>query len=181
MNWYKQVKLAQKIDGEFWLVDGIAMFADSNIGVGHEGYVIQTIIDDYGIDETQLYRTNAQDKEEVRKILTEQCVEPKEIELLIDYFFGINRIDPREYAMREWGWKRLVGPNVQTWTLTDKDLKSMGRGIWDAYGEIADEVRYDLYVDGSSRMYEGIPLYVFDDGRAVAMRNFERKSFGGLY
>jgi len=179
MNWYKQVKLAQ-IDGEYWIVDGQAMQADSNIGVGHEGFVIQTIIDQNDIDESQLYQTNTKTKEEMSAMLAEHGMEQEEINLLIDYFFGLNRIDPRAFAMENWGWKRLVGPNVQSWTLTDNDLISMGRGIYDAYGEISEEVMYDLYVDGSSRMYEGIPLHVFEAGRAIAMRNYERGSFGGL-
>jgi hypothetical protein len=177
MNWYKQIKLAQ-IDGEYWIIDGIAMSADSNIGVGHEGYVIQTIIDEYDIDETTLYQIKT--KEEMHEMLAVKGMEQEEINVLIDYFFAINRLDPREYAMKNWGWKRLVGPNVQSWTLTSADLRSMGKGIWDAYGDIADEVRYDIYVDGSSKMYEGIPLYVFDDGQPNAMRNYQRMSFGGI-
>jgi len=177
MNWYKTVKLAQ-IDGEYWIIDGTAMQADSNIGVGHEGFVIQTIIDEHEIDESRLYQI----KNEAKMIdeLGGYPLSGEERELLADFFLQKNRIDPRAYAMKNWGWKRLVGPNVQTWTLTNDDLRSMGSGIWDAYGEGSDEIMYDLYVDGSSRMYEGIPLHVFNDGRAIAMRNYERRSFGGL-
>ena len=41
MNWYKRIKIA-RVSGEWWLIDGAAIFADSDIGdMGHEAYVIE--------------------------------------------------------------------------------------------------------------------------------------------
>ena len=174
-NWYKQVKLAQ-IDGEYWIMDGQAVFADDTVvGVGHEAYVIQTLIDENDIDEQQIYQISA--KEDMIAMLAEKGVDQEAMNLLVDYFLAINRLDPREYAMKNWGWKRLVGPNVQSWTLTAGDLKSMGQGIWDAYGEVSDKVVYDLYVDGSRKMYSSVPLYAFEDGQPHYMRNYQRMDF----
>jgi len=110
-------------------------------------------------------------------MLAEKGVDQEAMNLLVDYFLAINRLDPREYAMKNWGWKRLVGPNVQSWTLTSGDLRSMGRGIWDAYGENANKVVYDLYIDGSRKMYSSVPLYAFEDGQPHYMRNYQRMDF----
>ncbi|MBT6053748.1 MAG: hypothetical protein HOG49_43790 [Candidatus Scalindua sp.] len=53
----------------------------------------------------------------------------------------------------------------------------MGRGIWDAYGENANKVVYDLYIDGSRKMYSSVPLYAFEDGQPHYMRNYQRMDF----
>ena len=50
-----------------------------------------------------------------------------EIEIV---FFGGNA---REYAMKKLGHKRLVGDNIETWTLAPSDLDAISAGLWDAY------------------------------------------------
>jgi len=159
-------------------MDGQAIAADSNIGVGHEAYVIQTLINEYGVDTTLIYDKT---KEEMAAKLAEHGMEQHEIDLVVGYFFDLDTIDPRDFAMESWGWKRLVDSNIQTWTLTASDLKSMGTGILDAYGDMSDDALYDLYVDGSGKMYKGIPLYVFEDGQPNAMRNYQSMNVGGIY
>lgn len=62
-----------------------------------------------------------------------------------DYFikFGLDKLgvdeaefqmadgrgDARDYAMEKWGWKRVVGNNIETWTLTTKDMRIIHNGI----------------------------------------------------
>jgi hypothetical protein len=47
-----------------------------------------------------------------------------------------NVTDPRDYGMKELGWKRVANDNIQTWTLTRDDLHSISNGIDDILGEL---------------------------------------------
>jgi len=51
--------------------------------------------------------------------------------------------DPREFAIKNWGWKRLEGRHIETWTLTPRDLEVISNGLYDAYGDY-DENSLDL-------------------------------------
>jgi hypothetical protein len=42
-----------------------------------------------------------------------------------DMFFianGNSSIDPRDWSMRKFGWKRMAGNQITTWTLSSSDL-----------------------------------------------------------
>lgn len=51
----------------------------------------------------------------------------KDKEIALAEGFG----DAREYAIKEWGWKRVQGHNVESWRLTPNDLKIIARGLGD--------------------------------------------------
>jgi len=183
MNWYKIFKQAQARFGEYWLIDGSAVYADSNVGVGHEGYVIQTIIDQNDINEENLF--NIRKRSEMLAELGKYNIPEEEKAILVDFLLArqsSHTTDPRLFAIKNWGWKRLADANVQTWTLTPDDMRSIGRGIWDAYGEDSDKELYDVFIEANGTMYEGIPLYVFEDGNPgpSAMQNYQRRNFGGM-
>jgi hypothetical protein len=47
--------------------------------------------------------------------------------------------DAREFAMKKWGWKRVQGTNVESWTLNPDDFQTIARGL----GEIMEQEGVD--------------------------------------
>ena len=70
------------------------------------------------------------------------------------------RGDARLYAAKNWGWKRLQGVNVETWSLTSEDLKNIANGLWDAYQEEAEDGAYNIWVSATNKWYNNIPFEV---------------------
>jgi hypothetical protein len=143
-----------EIRGEYWIDNtGSNMYADGDIGdVGHEAHVINIIqheiIDKFGyykfdrgdyIDWDGFINQLAKDKikedslnpdddefdedEVVEKAFEDEGIDNETIH--IAYGHG----DAREYAMKHWGWKALRGHNVESWTLTPRDMQIIARGI----------------------------------------------------
>lgn len=72
--------------------------------------------------------------------------------------------DARDYGMKYYNDKRLVNNSIQTWGLTDRDLRVIGDGIYEAYGEEVEtnEETYSIEVmDRNNRaMYWEVPWEV---------------------
>jgi len=81
--------------------------------------------------------------------------------------------DARAYAMKKWGWKRLEGNNVETWTLTKNDLKTIGNGLYDAYDEEVEIASFNIYVYGNKKWYNNIPWSVIENGDMGSMREYD--------
>tara|TARA_Y100000310_G_scaffold275978_1_gene292806 strand:- start:13574 stop:14287 length:714 start_codon:yes stop_codon:yes gene_type:complete len=60
--------------------------------------------------------------------------------------------DARLFAMKAWGWKRLEGIHVETWTLTNEDLSQIADGLYDAYQEEAETVTYTIHVHSTGKV-----------------------------
>ena len=73
-------------------------------------------------------------------------------------------MDSRLYGMKEWGWKRVAGDNVQTWTLTPSDLGDIGSGIYEIMGELPeeDDPTVNIEVLATKKVYYDVPLSVID-------------------
>ena len=41
--------------------------------------------------------------------------------------------DPRTHAVKQWGWQRLQGKDVELWDLSQKAIENLARGLKDAY------------------------------------------------
>lgn len=69
-----------------------------------------------------------------------------------DYAIAEGYGDAREYAMKNWSWKRVQGHNVESWVLTPNDLKIIGMGIEDildqegVYDDIDNDPDFVFYV-----------------------------------
>jgi len=92
-----------------------------------------------------------------------------------------NAIDPRDYGMKELGWKRVQGQYVQTYTLTSDDLKSIDDGLWDAYGESYEEeemnkMEFSIEVMSNRKTYQGIPYEIISKHNPMQVAKF-----GGAY
>ena len=59
--------------------------------------------------------------------------------------------DVRLYAAKKWGWKRLEGYNVETWTLAPTDMDTIAGGLFEAYGEVVRGQTFTIYVASTSQ------------------------------
>lgn len=75
--------------------------------------------------------------------------------------------DPRDYALKYWGWKRMKGDWVESQFLTSKDLKLISQGIHDAYGHDMEEdvdPLFHIEIRSNRTYYQEVPLSVIDSG-----------------
>ncbi len=186
------------LDGEWWIIDGTAHFADGEVGeFNHEAYVIrhaqellmdgeedweiwksrkaiemyEEIKDNYSEDEVYEMRNEVQND-------TENFIvnHMDEVGLDNDMFFianGNSSKDPREWSMKNFGWKRMAGNNITTWTLTSSDLESIKRGIWDAFepGQLEWE-KFNIEVMSNKKMFWNVPLDVIESGNIRSLMEY---------
>lgn len=203
MNWYKKLKF-EEVSGEYWIDDsGMSMYADGDIGdYNHEAYVIETVRNQIMEDEEdwdEWKKKTAQEKfeqemdavrgipEEEHRVQEEFKKTPEEFlfkELRErgisdeDYAITEGFGDAREYAMKKWGWKRLQGDNVESWTLTKWDLETIARGLWEAYDEEAEKETYNLYIYGTGKWYSDIPYDLIENGNVKDILEFDTRISG---
>lgn len=183
MNWYKIFRIAQ-LRGEFWLASGQALFADGNIGdYNHEGYVIEQVQNQYkdndrlSWDEWQIElakdyaeRNNVQgmDEEEILlAALKETGISDEEYEI------AEGRGDARLFAIKNWGWKRVLGTNIETWTISAGDMRELANGLWDAYGEDVEKATFDIHVLSNNKWYNDVPDEVLSVANPMKLRDYD--------
>jgi hypothetical protein len=110
--------------------------------------------------------------------------DPKQAEDAIYIAYGSSRLDPRDYAMKYLGWKRMVttggwGTEFQTWFLRQSDLNDMKRGIFDAWGDEDEEDvnhRVSVEVRANNKSFSEIPLNVFENASVSDILTYNRVS-----
>jgi len=188
----KSIKKASEFSGEFWLHDNSAQFADGDIGdYNHEAYVIESVQREYAPDEfgdgeyvdwdgakaqiVEDYIESMDNEQETAEALARQKADPDEFtwEALRGLGMTNEQIeiaegagDAREYAMKEWGWKRLQGNNVETWTLTKGDMDEIAEGLYDAYNDavLSKDARFNIYVYKTGRWYTDLTYAQISSG-----------------
>lgn len=205
MNWYKRLKIAMiklSVRGEFWIMNGQAMGADGDIGdYNHEGMAIESaqieIMGEEG-DWDEWKQNAAKEKfQEAMQLATtpemQQQVQQKwnadnGDEFLMEelrergvgnelYQIAEGFGDVRLLAIKLWGWKRLMGNNVETWTLTASDLQEIANGVWDAYQEEAETTQFNIEVKSNSTYYTNVPYDVISSGNFRALTQFQWKGY----
>ncbi len=207
-NWYKKAQL----NGEWWIQDGSAYFADGDVGdMNHEGMVIaqaqSELADDEVWDWDDWKRQKAlellQEKEEEIKAGYYEGDDPSALEYKIwemkqdpDYHadelieeeireMGGNvellsvangQGDARLYGMKNYGWKRLEGRHIETWTLSKSDLQSIASGLWDAYNEEAEKALYNIEVRNPAKYYLNVPYQAIEHGNPAKLRDYDSSS-----
>lgn len=172
MNWYR---LAQ-LQGEWWIIDGQAIYADADIGeMSHEAYVVQSIQSQYAYDKfnhgewidwdgfkIELAKESFQEQypamnfERFAKTFPEKVKDMylgklKEMGISNDeYLIAEGHGDAREYGLKHLGWKRVKQNNIQTETLTSDDLKNIANGLWEAYDEECENHTFNIELTYSS-------------------------------
>ncbi len=72
--------------------------------------------------------------------------------------------DARDYGMKKLGWKRVHGQYIQTYTMTQSDLRSIANGLADAFGDDDnfEEMHFTIEVTSNEKMYYDIPYEIID-------------------
>ena len=150
------------LEGEYWLQDGYAQYADSNDGMGHSGHAViaakQHVCDAFGFDydsESDNWGNflNSMRKKHPKEMDAVESGEGKDAKNVASKFLrdhGIEKsdwevandmgdIDPRVWAAVRLGWVRMEGNNVQlVGPMDKKKMKSIARGIESASESLFD-------------------------------------------
>lgn len=150
--------------------ENLEEFEDSDL-VANE---IKSDLEPQGIDWSDENQRNEYVYENIKHLATlylkTQGVE--NAEKMIGLGFGDE--DPIEYSIQEYGWKRVHGNWIQTWNLTQEDLKTIIDGLYsifeqemgDGYIESgrAEKEMFNIDVTSSGRVFYDIPFHVLFDG-----------------
>lgn len=161
--------------GEYWIIDGTAHYCDGDVGdVNHEGYALdhvrRTVADKMGVEFDEMddwQRTledMASDRLDPDNDADLEAWNDGDYESLIDYSWEECGITPeewavandrpgigaREYAIKHLGWKRVIGSEVETWTLTQDDIQDILDGAYDT-GEADEDTELTIYVFSTKR------------------------------
>lgn len=153
--------------GEYWIIDGTAHFADGDVGDdNHTSYVVNHILDIYNLDQESYDSASLDELFKLGMTVEEYNI----------VSHRTNDLDPREYAMEKWGWKRLAFNDVETFTITKSDFDDIYRGLsdayWDQYEDNIGQLKFNLYVYATKKFYEDIPFGVFENGSISDLREF---------
>ena len=163
-NWYKRSLLKLAIQGEWWIMGGQAQFADGDVGdMNHSGYVIEHIISNH-IDELNeiLEQKGMDEAYESDQIDLDNFTRDELVAagLSNEEIMALNgSMDPRDYGMKHLGWKRVKGNYIQTYTLTNDDLKEITNGLWEA-DENCENEEFNIEIGSTNIVYRYIPWAV---------------------
>lgn len=135
-------------NGEFWIIDGSVTYADGDIGdYNHEMVAVEAILSNYDIE----------DYDEFDRMSLDELVERGMGQEEIDAVDFNGRGDARAYAIKHFGWKRLLGREIETYTLTESDLDDIANGLYDAYGDDVINTTFNIEIQSSKRYYVAVP------------------------
>lgn len=104
-----------------------------------------------------------------------ECL-PQEEKELLNVAEG-NR-DAREFAIKNWGWKRLEGRHIETWTLTARDLEVIANGLYDAYGDYdensLESETFNINVYSTNMWYQNVSWQDIDKKNIRAIMDESR-------
>ncbi len=204
-----------EFNGEWWLIDGVAHFADGDIGdMNHNAYVLQYL----GCSLIDALADACQGYPELKRIVLMLVSEDGHLDrvalrcamndwadraqrdgrLTVEEADDIHgwlraRIDwdpvryrmlmsddtelPKDYAIENLGWVRVVGTNVEAWRLDRPTLRKIADGLYDAYGEVAELGYYLLESMGQPRRrFDGVPFRVIADGNMRDLHNWKNEA-----
>ncbi len=194
------------VNGEWWIIDGSAHFADGDTGdFNHESYVIDyaqsLLMDGEGDWESwkstkamEIFESIKSDYPEDDWVYMRNEVENDPENFIVshmeedgidsDVFFvanGNRSIDPRDWSMKRFGWKRMAGNQITTWTLSSSDLESIKRGLWDILqDEDGDNEKFDIEVKSNNSMLWGVPYGVINYGDISELSQYRSRSKWGV-
>jgi hypothetical protein len=156
------------LHGEFWIIDSQAVFADGDIDdMNHETVVLDHVRRQYadprfdygdwvdwegfecslGTPKPHGGGHNTQELRALGMSLDEILIARGDI-----------KGDPREWAVRHLGWKRVRHTSIDTWALLFADMDDISRGLDDAYAElVTEETGFNLNVISVRAIYEDVP------------------------
>lgn len=87
-------------------------------------------------------------------------------------------LDPREYALKHWGWQRVKGNVIQTQTMTERDIRNITDGLWEAYGNELEEdpnTTFEIEVMATRSYYVDVPWVVLQKDSTTALNPYRTR------
>lgn len=163
------------LDGEYWIDDsGNAQFADGDVGdLNHEAMAMQTLQSQISGDgdkdwdefkqelaeriyQEKMASTNDEAgrqeltdayEDDPESMITDEALQDEGIDAEAwKYANGFG--DARDYAMEHWGWKKVLGNGVETWTFNDNDKSILANGL----AEVIDQELGELDAEEAQRV-----------------------------
>lgn len=181
----------QSMRGEYWLQGSFAQSADGNVDdMNHVGYAIQEAqleiigslgleidTDSLGVDIDQLYSSINELEEEHGDNLAKYLAEHDVSEELLDVALDRGSMDPRQYAVEQWGWTRVAGNSVQTDAVNRSKLQEIADGLYDAYQDAVEDQSFDI--ETKKDFYVDVPFPVISEGDMSALRDYKQHGTSG--
>lgn len=89
----------------------------------------------------------------------------------------VEKVDVRQYGMEKLGWKRVKDNMVETWNLTEKDLRGIANGLGDADEEMEDDETFDIEVRSSGNMFRDVPITVIESKNLAELFPYGERSY----
>jgi len=156
----------------------------------HEESLKEILISDGRLSEDELEEWDKKSPSEIilRKLIEDKVYpsEKQANEALYIAYGGTSSRDPRDYAMQWLSYKiaKTFGQRmeVQTWTLTEKDLSIIVRGLNDIWDDSFDEEDVpedekdlvNITVIRTGKIYSSIPLAVLEKGLVSRVIGFRK-------
>lgn len=192
----QDAKLAS-MRGEWWIIDGQVSFADGDIGdIDHTGMAIQhaanIVMDAVGADYNGEYGILSEHQDIIKEQMEEDGFQGSIQQYLIEKLEGhddpegivmtaYGSGDPRDYAIRKWGWQRVAGNDVETMYLSAEALSSIVSGlseIMENEGIDYDDMRsetFSIEVRSSKTVYHDVPYSVLSEDGISGLRGYGMK------
>ena len=81
------------------------------------------------------------------------------------------RGDVRFYAAKNWGWVRVEGHNLESFSIGPKDLNRIAEGLFEAYGEDVENHKFNIYLYSTSKWYREVPYSVISSAKVMVLRD----------
>jgi hypothetical protein len=196
------------VRGEYWFDEhGNAQYADGDMGgMGHEDYVIlrcgNEVLNYFNLEFDGDFHGDLSSKEDeiisvIKNKVGDSCgdIEDDPASAIIKYlvtFYKMpeqkadelvltaygSRGDAREYAIKNWNWIRVHGPNIEVNKLNTETLKKVAEGIRDALEQEGEMYEDDSYEKADRGVYN-ISTYT-GKRYSITLDDMERGNVSGL-
>ena len=73
--------------------------------------------------------------------------------------------DPRKYMVDNRGWIRVVGNVIETYNLDQKHLHEIISGLYEVYGEEAENMKFEIEITSLGKWFENVPFHELETGQ----------------
>lgn len=196
------------VRGEYWFDErGNAQYADGDAGsMGHEDYVIlrcgDEVLNYFNLDFDGDFEGSIASKEDdiiniirnkvgdswgdiendpasaiIKYLVTFFKMDEEKVDDLVLTAYGSHG-DAREYAIKNWNWIRVHGPNIEVNKLNTQTLKKVAEGIRDALEQEGEMYEDDSYERADRGIYN-ISTYT-GKRYTITLDDMERGNVSGL-
>ena len=129
--------------------------------------ILESLKADFTAEEREKYKFLTDHSSEGDELIVSKLTEMGDKDAMEKMSVIYGSIDAREYAMQHWNWKAVRDNNIDTWTLTPADMKTIAYGLGDIEQEMSDDAEFHISVYRQSKNF------------TITMRELEAGRIGG--